>query len=615
MLYFDSNNYTSDPACAGSWVQARKALPMSSDSSKAVEPSSVPWTDTRFFRWACLAGFVLLLGVYLVSVGHRYLINDDFQGLYTSWLKAQGKVAGRDYFLTSYYLLTDIMAPLFRLGRSPWFPVYFMRCFFIVILGWTLVLLARVSRTLFDEATGWVLPIVLLATTALLHRGLDLRPDLIANLLWVAILLQLLSGKILTRKSILLVGAMLALVTLNRFKGLMIVPLVLGAYGYHLRKAGRGLVGPAGRIVLGLALGTLVVLLPYLGWVAYTDGMGEFLRVHRTLFTELGKSYGHENGVMVNTLLESLRLDYLFWGLTAWGLVLRARRWRAYPVATNLMVAGLLLTAVATVVLNPAYYAYNLMTLQTFLAPFAAYGAVWLLNRAHARFAPSPGAPILAACLLFTPMLWNWEAIQETTHDSMGYQKDLQRFILENLRPDQAVFSLEGLGLYRPSVFHWRFPAVLWGQYARGDWNYVKELGEVKPELIILSYRLPGWLTAKDQAYIRAHYVFFTPLLMVPGFASAGRGPVSTFEVLVPGSYEVLLSDTGTCTLDGQAVRNGEVLNLALGNHPVVLDHAQCLVRRHYSDQAKALVHNPEGLPYLCSPGLRLPAQVVDPNL
>jgi hypothetical protein len=64
---------------------------------------------------------VLLCAGYVASSYNRYLINDDYLTLYTAWLKSQGKVPGRDYFLGGYYLLPDLVAPLFRFGGGALF--------------------------------------------------------------------------------------------------------------------------------------------------------------------------------------------------------------------------------------------------------------------------------------------------------------------------------------------------------------------------------------------------------------------------------------------------------------------------------------------------------------
>ncbi len=577
--------------------------------NKPIPTSSDPDDSCRFdqaFRWVCWVGFAILLAIYLVSVANRYLINDDYQGLYTAWLKSQGKVAGRDYYLTSYYLLTDLMAPLFRVWRETWFPVYVMRVFFIAVIATTMVLMHRVCLRLFDGATGWVLPLLLLSTTAMLHRGLDLRPDLITNLFWVGIILVLLGRDLLSWRSSAAVGAMLTFVTLNRFKGLMIVPLVLVVYAWEISRPGRSTMRDSARILVGGILGVFLVALPYLAWVSATDGFGEFMQVHRALFMDLGHSFSDGPGILADTAKHSIRLDYLFWAFSTAGMWLRVRSWRAYSPRENILVAGLVATSAATVAFNPAYYAYNLMTLQTLLAPFAANGFLGAIRILQARIAPA-----FAAAFLLLPIAWNWKAIAEVTQESNRHQKELQTFFLQYLNPSQAVFALEGVGLYRPSVFHWRFPAVLSARYLGGAWTYSQELAAAKPEVLVLSYRLPGWLTYSDVQFISAHYVFLSPLILVPGFDSAGKGQVATFDALVPGRYEVLMTATGACSLDGSVIHPGDILDLPAGPHLVELDNARCILRHHFPESAKALLANPEGLPYLSPPGQTLPEPIV----
>jgi hypothetical protein len=174
---------------------------------------------------------------------------------------------------------------------------------------------------------------------------------------------------------------------------------------------------------------------------------------------------------------------------------------------------------------------------------------------------------------------------------------------------------MEGVGLFRPSVFHWRTPAVLLGRYASGDWSYAKEMREQSPEIIIRSYRIPGWLTRPDLDFIVAHYVLLTPQILVPGAYRPARTGASQVDLLVPGTYELLIQGPEPCRLDGVPFRNGELKELAQGNHQLETGpRTSCLIRKYYPPEARALVSNPEGLPYFTPPGMELPEREVDPR-
>lgn len=574
------------------------------------DPSSRTGVVTRHLRPVALGVALALLAVYGWSVGTRYLINDDYQTLYTAWLQSIGKVPGRDYYLTSYYLLVDLLAPLFKVAKETWFPVYASRVVMLAVLGGNLVLLVRLARRLFNDNSPWLVPVVLLSSTTMLHRGLDIRPDLITNLFWLAILLVLESPSGLAPRRVLLAGAMLVLVILNRFKGALILPLVLVLQGHDL-----WLMGPSGwrrapRVVLGLVLGGLAVLVPYLLWITATGDFRVFLDVQRALFADLSRAGASPNGVLGRTFARSFTVDYPFWFLAIFGVGLRLSRWRAHAPKPNLMVLGLLVTAALTVVLNPAYYAYNLVTLQALLAPFAASALLRLAEAVLSAPWPALLRPAALTVMVLLPAAWNLGPLYEVVSDSNSHQKGLHNFLVEFTRPHDRVFALEGVGLWRPSLFHWRFPAVLSHRYSRGDWSYVQELKETPAELILVSYRVPGWLTRRDVAFIADHYVPLTPLVLVPGFDSKGSGPSHKVDLLVAGSYEIFVAGPDQCVLDETPVTSGEVRTLAAGIHHLKSGGSRCVIRRHYAPQAIALLGNSFGRPYFTPPELDLPSQV-----
>jgi hypothetical protein len=569
------------------------------------------WHQVYWVRILCLGLTGALVFAYLLAVGTRFLINDDYQTLYTAWLESQGQAAGRDYYLTSYYLLVDLVAPLFRVAQNTWFPVYFMRFFFILVLVGSLVVLAHICRRLFDVSSGMVLPILLLSTTAMLQHGLDIRPDLLTNLLWLVMLLCVINRRALSRPFVMGVGALLAIATLNRFKALVILPLLSGNYCLLLWRLREGRMGRGLAILGQLALGCLVVLVPYLIWVAATSGLGHFVAVHRALFSGLSATTTWDNNIRSNTLMASLQADYVFWAVAVLGIVRRWMSRRAHSLDTNLIAAGILGTALLTVLINPAYHTYNLMTLYTLLAPFAAFGLAFLITWVTVRGWSQLAAIGAMVGLIVLPTLVNFERILDCGRATNAHQKDLQRFLLQYTRPENSIFALEGVGLFRPSVYHWRFPAVLSGCYLGGQWNYAAEWAATPPEVIVVSYRVPGWLTPKDFRYLIDHYVRLTPLILVPGFDSLNRGEIYALDVISPGAYEVITQGAGQAILDGTPVLGGQTLQMSGGAHLLKVSGVRCMLRRHYPKEAVKLLANPEGLPYFTPPSLELPQPIV----
>jgi hypothetical protein len=549
--------------------------------------SPAPASASGAIRIAGIASAIALLAYQCGAVFFRYIINDDYQTLYTCWLKASGKMPGRDFFLASYYLLIDLFAPLFRLHAGPWFPLYAARFFFVVMMAIIALLLHRLATPLFSPVTGWLAPFIALGSAAMIYRGLDLRPDLITTATWLGVFVALQKEPSNRRDT--LIGVLLGIGILNRFKAVLIVPLVLGAYLMRARRTS------VVRALLFVAAGGVAVFALYLIWIACTDDLGTFFDVNRKLFAEMGDFEKLGEGIRGATVRMTLRVDALYWLLTLAGVGLRAMRRRDYSAYENYLCASLLVLGVLTVVLNPIYYVYNLVTLQALLAPFAAY----TLARVVALVRPAVGVAIA-----LTPLIFQLSSLVHALEPTNQHQRDLETFVLRYTKPNAVVFAFEGVGLYRPSTFHWRIPWIYIERYVQGGWRFADEFRRTPPEVVVLSYRVPGWLTPADRAFVGERYVGLTPQLMVPGFDSRGREGTFTAELLAGGEYEVLRQGNGVCTLDGQLFTSGQRFTLEAGAHRVSASRARCAFRRFYPIEARQLVANPDGLPYLSAPYL-----------
>jgi hypothetical protein len=196
---------------------------------------------------------------------------------------------------------------------------------------------------------------------------------------------------------------------------------------------------------------------------------------------------------------------------------------------------------------------------------------------------------------------------REASDRTIAHQLALNQFIQQYTAPTSSIFAMEGVGLFRPSIYHWRMPEVLLPSYAAGGMNYAREIREAAPEIIIVSYRLPGWLLPRDRAFFSRHYVSLTPLVAVQGHSGGGEAPgEESFELLSSGRYEILTGGPGYCRIDGvPAARGGQPVTLESGLHTLGTGaFTTCTVRRYYPREARELIANPRQLPYLVSPKL-----------
>ena len=549
-----------------------------------------PDRSERSVRVTTMGATAVVLLYQAFAVFSRVIVNDDYLTLYTAWLRSEGKVPGRDFFLASYYPLPDVIALFFRLNVGTWFPLYAGRLLLVGVMVIVAVLLYKLGARLFSPMTGWLAPLFALSSAAMIYRGLDLRADLFTTAIWLGIFV-LLTSTSLSDRQVVCVGILFGLAIVNRFKAAWIAPFLLIEY------FARGRERTPWRAAAFTSLGAITVFAAYAVWIASTDGLETFFETNRRLLGGVADYQVLGAGVRGRTLYASLSLDRMYWVLAGVGMILRARRLGAYDSNQNRLCGLLVALAVSTVVLNPAYYVYNLVTLQPLLAPFPAYALARLIDLVSRRRVPGF---LLALLPVFTQL----PAFRLALDTSNRHQKELQTFFLRHLAPGAAVFAMEGVGLYRPSNFHWQIPKVFLDRYRRGEWRFAEELRRTPAEVIVLSYRVPDWMVSTDRQFVAQHYQTLAPLILVPGFATDGGDGRYRAELLVSGEYEGTKEGNGRCTLDEEPFESGTRWSLLAGTHHVTASEARCGLRRYYSPQARALLNNSGGPPYLLYPYL-----------
>jgi hypothetical protein len=562
-------------------------------------------------RLVCAVGVGLSLAVYTLSSTRRYLVNDDYQILHTAWLRAIGKTPGHDFAIYSYHLIIDLLTPLFRWFPETLVPLYAGRTAMVLTLAGVALLLYAVGGRLFGRTAGMIAPVLAISSQAMIHRGLDLRPDLLTTLIWLAMVWVMSSRRLLKAGPLLALGALAGVVFVNRFKAALIFPLVAIVL---VQRAAQSIEGgwpnwrrgwaPMARAVALSLTGALVPLLLYAGWLGLHGELGTFLSVNLALVGVVEGASAVSRLQVARTLMTSMTQDPIVWCLGMFGIVERALRAREFSAQSNVLTGGLAIVMIASVVLNPAYYPYNLVTLVPLLALFAAYPVGAMVDRSADRRVLRVSA---ATLLVASPFLIGGRTlIDYATRRTDDHQLALERFLVDYTAPNAAVFALEGVGIFRPSLYHWRMPEVMRPVYEQGGMDFARELETTRPEIVIVSYRLPGWLLPRDREFIARHYVSLAPYVLAQGFGAGGpEARNEAFELLATTRYELLSGGTGQCLLDGRKVHSGELRTLARGRHTLhTPPNARCTVRRYYPDEARRMIANPDLLPYLVPPAL-----------
>ncbi len=572
---------------------ARSPLERSGGSARAraagaaTVAASPAEADLQAIRPAAMLAGALFVVVAARAAFLRYFVNDDYQMLYTAWLRALGRVAPRDFALQSFHVLPDAIALGFRLAGDRLAVAWGTRLVLVAFSVGAAVAAAGVARRVVSPAAAPYAFVYALFTWGMLVRGGDIRPDVISALLWLC-LAAWMASRVDGRRAFWM-GALLGLALVVRFKAVVLAPglaagLLLAAWRARPR-AGRALLAlslaAGGGIAAALALFTL--------FLTATGQVDAFLVGTRTVgAVAAGVSEVAAHNVRTGTLVSALSHDGWFAVAVVAGSSIALFRAPARPGELTVAAGALLSAAALLVWANPAFYSYGLATLGPLLAPLAAGAPVALLAYLARRGASARVQAITGVALLLFPVAWHAPLLHElATRPTNARQLALHEW-LERTPPDTVVFALEGLGLFRPSVRDWRLAQISLPLYRRGDIALGAQLDDARPEVFLMNYRVPAWLRPDDQARVLERSVEIAPDVRVLGAVAHEGAPA-----LLVNQRKRRFTAEGRCVVDGVPRAPGAPFELSPGEHRV---EGGCSVRLDVRPPPGA------GLPYLLSP-------------
>lgn len=539
-------------------------------------------TTSGWLLWSVVL-VLALIGVQLASLPLRYLVNDDYQMLYTAWLRAHGALPVRDFGIQSFHLLPELIAPIFRIAGDTDVAVLAARVAMVGVLAAAAFSAWRLASRLTTTTIAAFAPVALLSCATTWTRGVDIRPDLIVSTLLLSAFVLVVDSRAAHRR--VAVAVVLAVVAIAlRIKGAVAAPGLLVLWGIECRRAGLSLraVVLHGVVAALAGAGTAGVVV---GFVVAADLWPAFVEGQRILLAL--STAGDNHGGLRGTNLA------LLWRVDGWFVVLAAigalrgivdRHWR--PVVTTTT-----LTAVLLVAGNAAFYSYNLPSVCLWLTPAVVAGVATVVDVVARRVAPRTVALIVAVAPV-APVLAHVDvALDLVTRATNERQRALAQ-LLTTTPATTVVFALEGLGLFRPSLPDWRLSAISVPLYRRGDIPLGAELRRIRPEIVVETYRTMQWLAPDDRAFIDDITLdtgVGVRVLGVRGDAAAPR----VLEVPRPAPYSVF----GSCLVDGASVHDTTV-SLAPGPHRV---DGACVVAFALSPAALEVFATSRG-PLLASP-------------
>ncbi|MDH6027257.1 glycosyltransferase family 39 protein [Vibrio splendidus] len=548
-------------------------------------------TEICIQRLIKLSIFLYLLTYVLIAL-NSVLINDDYMALYTMWLLHDGKEAYVDFNVDSYTLLFDMLAPMYGLIGERIEIVYAYRSIFIVLLCVVATQLYLLVRLFFTNRIAVITLLLVFTTTAMLMRGLDLRPDLLILVLWLQVIVILYISQFKAPLKMLLVGFLFACALLFKFKALLI-GVVIGIYALHgFRKPNF-----SKKITIDLLvflLGSSLCMFTFY----FLVGNATFSLFLDTTKNLLFYSVSHSSE-SVSLRLRTIGLYFLqdvaFWVLVISGLFIAFNQRESLKYKQKSCLFSLFSLLSLSILANPHYHAYNLVTLYPLLAVFLAFSINWFASDRKLHRA----VKIRLLTIIISIMIVKGGVVHYYRDNQ--HQLALNQFIQNNTQSQDAVFAYEGIGLFRPSTYHWRTSAINIRNYWEGRYNVWQEILSVKPLLIIESYRVPSWLLEADRRSIYEHYVEIAPYVLTLGFSNDLS---SDGSILRTGLYQMISSEGQTCFLNKKLYASGEKFLLQAGQYSLATNHGYCTVQWYYPKGTleELKQSNSSGRPYLYSP-------------
>lgn len=549
-----------------------------------------------------LSALGVIIILYLSILFNSAMVNDDYMALYTIWRMSIGHVAGIDFHVDSYTLLFDLLAPIASLIGPRFELIFLFRAIILLMLSlisWQLFYLLQI---IVSKNISLLAVVFLLICTPMYLRGLDLRPDLFILALWLQIIIIFnTKDAILSPTKILCVGALIGIGFLFKFKSIIIVlPLALFFMQAVIieRRALTLVMAALAYLFLGMAL----VFIPYAWMLGFDSVLQGYVAVTAKLMASSMDGEISVAGLKFAVFKQAFNQDALFWIFALTGAGLFLVRTSKLSMKKRFSVYYLLILGLASVLFNPHYYAYNLTSLYPLVLVLVALTLQELFE-----ISPHATRSFVVLSIVFSAVFLSatlGKFYGYAVSERLSHQAALNEFILENTEAEQAVFAYEGIGLFRPSTFHWRTSKIKLAQYLQGDYDLWQEIKDVKPVLIIVNYRLPHWLLARDKQALFDHYLAISPQVMAPGVSTLHKRGT---HLILSGVYRISNTWGKPCKLDGLWIEDGTMLTRQAGKVKLeATEGGVCTLSWAFSKRSvhRLTMSNPSEYPYLLKPSL-----------
>lgn len=464
---------------------------------------------------------LLLARIPLMAV--RQFDNDEFEHAHAAWSLFRGLLPYRDFFEhhTPWYYF--VLAPFFR-----WFAVdqsfeaarrflIFGRVLSFAMTVVATVLVYRIGRLAATRRVGLLAALFFVGQPMLIHKTLEIRPDVPALLVFVGALWCLRQGLRAPdprspRPLAWFLGGGLCLGAAVMFTQKLLFVLPGAALGLVLWVLAGGRRAWMSRGAAVLVVGAGLLLPPALTWVGFAlhDGARQFVFNNFILNAHWRLRSGRH---LSNALITSWPI-LLLCAVGVWAALFRGDRRQARDPG-DVLAFCIFCGVAAGIAVVPAAYEQYYLPLLTIACLFAARGLNLLLNASRHRARAG-----LVVCATLPLLVWPIVALcRGFARRGEAVMARLQ-FVFAHTRPtDRVLDGWLGTGVFRPaSSYYFFIHSELWAMLTPAQKAaYVSALtsGRVKPALVTLDDELraigPAFMQWLHQNYVSSDGLFYLP--------------------------------------------------------------------------------------------------------
>ncbi len=517
------------------------------------------------------------------------IVDNDFMAIYLTWLVEIGSRSGIHFTFDSYSLMFELISPLITQIGGELNVVYIFRlinALMLIVISLQLYLLMTVYV---EKYVALCSIAILLLTTVMYTRGIDIRPDIFVLLIWLQIILMMCKEESLANcDRMFIVGFLYGMGFLFKAKALIItVPMLILFYGGCIH-SGMNL-SVAIRALLSLLLGCFVALAIFF-LKANINGMDE---IYSAGFTLISHSFNNDDeaGLKSVVLFNAIKADFGYWLFFIFGCYLVVRNYARYHTRQLLLFMAVVSLIILSVVINPHYYAYNLVSLYALMLLISA---VYIKIPLDKSFFSSRKVRIISGLAITSYlMIKSFVGLVEVSKYTIDHQLSLNQFIEENLHGYRNVYTNGEISRITGPNVHW--VAYRDGYKTNNIWRDIKSR---KPILIIIDYKFMHELKGEDRVNLFEHYTYLTPQILTPGFGTESE---VKGKLLLSGRYRLTNSENEVCKLNGTLYSPNSVIRLKRGVHLLQSFGGKCTLKYYFNEKSvnELIRSNPNMLPYL----------------